>query len=55
MTSLNSLNSLDFPKHNMSPSITMPQISSIGGLTTGQETLKYEQKKMTSASKTKVK
>ncbi|XP_044015576.1 NAD(+) hydrolase sarm1 isoform X2 [Aphidius gifuensis] len=54
LASLNSRNSLDFPKHSMKPTITMPQISSIGGLTTGQETLKYEQKKMTSASKTKV-
>ena len=44
LTSLNNL-------HNMSPPIN---INNISNLPPGQETMKFEQKKMTSASKTKV-
>ena len=50
LSSLNPLNNL----HNMSPSIGMGNISGITSLPPGPETLKFEQKKMTSASKTKV-
>lgn len=50
LSSLNSLNNL----HNMSPPISMSNISNITNLPAGQETMKFEQKKMTSASKTKV-
>ena len=50
LTSLNSLNNL----HNMSPPISMPNITNMTSLPAGQETMKFEQKKMTSASKTKV-
>ncbi|KAK0096001.1 hypothetical protein PV326_006809 [Microctonus aethiopoides] len=46
---LNSLNDL----HNMNSTINMSTMPSIG-LATGPETMKFEQKKMTSASKTKV-
>lgn len=44
LTSLNNL-------HNMSPPLSINNMSS---LPSGQETMKFEQKKMTSASKTKV-
>ncbi|CAD1477566.1 unnamed protein product, partial [Heterotrigona itama] len=50
LSSLNSLNNL----HGMSPPISMSNISNIPNLPAGQETMKFEQKKMTSASKTKV-
>lgn len=50
LTSLNSLNNL----HSMSPQINMSNISNMTNLPAGQETMKFEQKKMTSASKTKV-
>ncbi|KAL2737365.1 NAD(+) hydrolase sarm1 isoform X1 [Vespula maculifrons] len=50
LSSLNSLNNL----HNMSPPINMPSITNMTSLPAGQETMKFEQKKMTSASKTKV-
>lgn len=50
LSSLNSLNNL----HNMSPPISMSNISNMTNLPAGQETMKFEQKKMTSASKTKV-
>ncbi|KAK0174785.1 hypothetical protein PV327_010515 [Microctonus hyperodae] len=46
---LNSLNDL----HNMNSTINMSTMPTIG-LATGPETMKFEQKKMTSASKTKV-
>ncbi|XP_026668143.1 integrator complex subunit 6 homolog isoform X2 [Ceratina calcarata] len=47
---LNSLNNL----HSMSPPISISNISNMTNLPAGQETMKFEQKKMTSASKTKV-
>lgn len=50
LSSLNSLNNL----HNMSPPMNMPSITNMTSLPAGQETMKFEQKKMTSASKTKV-
>nr|XP_034182017.1 sterile alpha and TIR motif-containing protein 1 isoform X8 [Osmia lignaria] len=49
LSSLNSLNNL----HNMSPPISISNISNMTNLPAGQETMKFEQKKMTSASKTK--
>ncbi|XP_076296862.1 sterile alpha and armadillo motif isoform X5 [Lasioglossum baleicum] len=49
LSSLNSLNNL----HNMSPPISMTNISNMTNLPAGQETMKFEQKKMTTASKTK--
>lgn len=48
---LSSLNSLNNLHHSISPPIN---ISNIANLPAGQETMKFEQKKMTSASKTKV-
>ncbi|EZA50513.1 Sterile alpha and TIR motif-containing protein [Ooceraea biroi] len=48
---LSSLNSLNNLHHGMSPPINIPNIPN---LPAGQETMKFEQKKMTSASKTKV-
>ncbi|KAG5337909.1 SARM1 protein, partial [Acromyrmex heyeri] len=48
---LSSLNSLNNLHHSMSPPMN---ISSMPNLPAGQETMKFEQKKMTSASKTKV-
>lgn len=48
---LSSLNSLNNLHHNISPPINIPNMAS---LPAGQETMKFEQKKMTSASKTKV-
>lgn len=48
---LSSLNSLNNLHHGMSPPIN---ISNMANLPAGQETMKFEQKKMTSASKTKV-
>ncbi|XP_032683872.1 sterile alpha and TIR motif-containing protein 1 isoform X1 [Odontomachus brunneus] len=50
LSTLNSLNNL----HGMSPPISMSNISNMANLPAGQETMKFEQKKMTSASKTKV-
>lgn len=50
LSSLNSLNSL----HSMSPPIGISNITNMANLPAGQETMKFEQKKMTSASKTKV-
>lgn len=50
LSTLNSLNNL----HGMSPPISMSNISNMTNLSAGQETMKFEQKKMTSASKTKV-
>ncbi|XP_053987418.1 NAD(+) hydrolase sarm1 isoform X3 [Hylaeus volcanicus] len=50
LSSLNSLNNL----HSMSPPISISNISNMTNLPAGQETMKFEQKKMTSASKTKV-
>ncbi|XP_020710386.1 NAD(+) hydrolase sarm1 [Athalia rosae] len=53
LNSLNSLNNL----HNMSPPMSMsnmPTITSMSSIPAGPETMKFEQKKMTSASKTKV-
>ncbi|XP_025075858.1 sterile alpha and TIR motif-containing protein 1 isoform X2 [Pogonomyrmex barbatus] len=48
---LSSLNSLNNLHHSISPPIN---ISNMANLPAGQETMKFEQKKMTSASKTKV-
>ncbi|XP_070153046.1 NAD(+) hydrolase sarm1-like isoform X1 [Polyergus mexicanus] len=48
---LSSLNSLNNLHHGMNPPINIPNMAN---LPTGQETMKYEQKKVTSASKTKV-
>jgi len=48
---LSSLNSLNNLHHSISPPINIPNIAN---LPAGQETMKFEQKKMTSASKTKV-
>jgi len=48
---LSSLNSLNNLHHSMSPPMNIP---SMPNLPAGQETMKFEQKKMTSASKTKV-
>ncbi|XP_012272806.1 sterile alpha and TIR motif-containing protein 1 isoform X3 [Orussus abietinus] len=53
LSSLNSLNNL----HGMSPPMSMasiPNMSTISSLPAGPETMKFEQKKVTSASKTKV-
>ncbi|XP_071582115.1 uncharacterized protein [Temnothorax nylanderi] len=48
---LSSLNSLNNLHHSISPPINIPNMAN---LPAGQETMKFEQKKMTSASKTKV-
>lgn len=48
---LSSLNSLNNLHHSISPPMNIPNIAN---LPAGQETMKFEQKKMTSASKTKV-
>lgn len=48
---LSSLNSLNNLHHGMSPPMNMPNMPN---LPAGQETMKFEQTKMTSASKTKV-
>jgi len=48
---LSSLNSLNNLHHSMSPPMSIPNMPN---LPAGQETMKFEQKKMTSASKTKV-
>lgn len=48
---LSSLNSLNNLHHSMSPPMNIPNMPN---LPAGQETMKFEQKKMTSASKTKV-
>jgi len=48
---LSSLNSLNNLHHGMSPPMNIPNMPN---LPAGQETMKFEQKKMTSASKTKV-
>ncbi|XP_043282971.1 NAD(+) hydrolase sarm1 [Venturia canescens] len=50
LSSLNSLNNL----HNMSPTINMSNMPNMSSLPAGPETMKFEQKKVTSASKTKV-
>ncbi|XP_011684352.1 PREDICTED: sterile alpha and TIR motif-containing protein 1 isoform X3 [Wasmannia auropunctata] len=47
---LSSLNSLNNLHHSISPPINIPNMAN---LPAGQETMKFEQKKMTSASKTK--
>lgn len=48
---LSSLNSLNNLHHGISPPMNIPNMAN---LPAGQETMKFEQKKMTSASKTKV-
>lgn len=48
---LSSLNSLNNLHHSISPPMNIPNMAN---LPAGQETMKFEQKKMTSASKTKV-
>ncbi|XP_018303102.1 uncharacterized serine-rich protein C215.13-like [Mycetomoellerius zeteki] len=48
---LSSLNSLNNLHHSMSPPMNIPNMPN---LPAGQETMKFEQKKMTSASKTKL-
>lgn len=48
---LSSLNSLNNLHHGMNPPMNIPNMPN---LPAGQETMKFEQKKMTSASKTKV-
>lgn len=50
LSTLNSLNNL----HGMNPPISISNIPNMANLPAGQETMKFEQKKMTSASKTKV-